>query len=391
MPDSERRTQSSDQGARSIEPLSCPIFICEIEQFAGAERSLVALSRWLSIQGLPNYLLTYHDRCNIAQFATHPLRVVELNPEAGAWARISSLKRHVQSRRPEAPAILCSGYQPALHATLAGIRGFHDIMHDTPSLFEDREGRSLKARLRTRVSNAIAGFGLRSGGATIVNSEFLRAECLKDFGVKAQIVRMGGLAVDGTTATPKQHGGSKLSMLSVSRIEPNKRIDWLIRSLAILEKSTVAPLSGPLSSVVDWHLEIVGKGPQLAQLTDLSIALGIGDRVNFHGFVPDLDLEKLYARADIFLMPAVQGYGIPAVEALQRGIPVLLHRESGVSDILLDTPWATVLRGDETELPAVLAGAIKGILAGDHLEVPTPHLPTEDGWAEEVARICHWL
>ena len=35
-------------------------------------------------------------------------------------------------------------------------------------------------------------------------------------------------------------------------------------------------------------------------------------------------------------MPAVQGYGIPAIESLQRGIPVLLHRESGVSDILLE-------------------------------------------------------
>src|SRR5271167_1487270 len=113
--------------------------------------------------------------------------------------------------------------------------------------------------------------------------------------------------------------------------------------------------------------------------------LGIGDRIHFHGFVSDAGLEELFTRAHLFLMPAVQGYGIPAIESLQRGIPVLLHRESGVSDILLDTPWATVLTGSESNMTSSLRSAIDGVLEGRHHNIAQPHLPTEDEWARQVA------
>jgi glycosyltransferase involved in cell wall biosynthesis len=180
--------------------------------------------------------------------------------------------------------------------------------------------------------------------------------------------------------------GGPLRLLSVCRIEPNKRIDWLLRALAELEATTP-----PLSQWTDWQFDIAGTGPQLAPLRELAAQLGIAGRVHFHGFVPDQELHALYDRAHLFLMPAVQGYGIPAIEALQRGIPVLLHRDSGVSDILLETPWATVFTGGPESLIAALASAIDGILDGRHHAAPQPHLPTEDEWASQVARLCGWL
>jgi glycosyltransferase involved in cell wall biosynthesis len=174
-------------------------------------------------------------------------------------------------------------------------------------------------------------------------------------------------------------------MLSVCRIESNKRLDWILRGLAALESAAI-----PLSQKTDWRLDLAGKGPLLEALQQLATELGIADRVHFLGFVPDRELERLYEQAHLFLMPAVQGYGIPAVEALHRGIPVLLHRDSGVSDILLDTPWATVLTGGPEGIPSTLAAAIEGVLAGGHAEVPLPAIPTEDEWAEQVARLCGW-
>jgi glycosyltransferase involved in cell wall biosynthesis len=90
-------------------------------------------------------------------------------------------------------------------------------------------------------------------------------------------------------------------------------------------------------------------------------------------------------------MPAVQGYGIPAIESLQRGVPVLLHRQSGVSDILLNTPWATVIDGGEEQMTPALAWAIDAVLRGRHLQQSLPDLPAEDGWAEQVARLCWWV
>jgi glycosyltransferase involved in cell wall biosynthesis len=178
----------------------------------------------------------------------------------------------------------------------------------------------------------------------------------------------------------------ELRMLSVCRIEANKRIDWMLRALANLEHRSPA-----LSSRVDWRLDLAGKGPLLGDLTELARSLGIGDRVRFHGFVPDSEVQALYDAAHLFLMPAVQGYGIPAIESLQRGIPVLLHRQSGVSDILLNTRWATVLTGGEEQMTCCLQDAIDRVIEGRHLQEPLPALPTEDSWAEQVARLCGWV
>jgi glycosyltransferase involved in cell wall biosynthesis len=359
------------------------IVITEIEQFGGAERSVLALARWLHQHGLAVHIVTYADHCNLASYAAHPLRVVEL-PATGARRRIAALGAYFKGRAPGSPQPLLSGYQPALHAAIAGLRGFHTLMHDTPSLFSDAATRSTINRLRIAISNRIVGRGLRSGGKTIVTSEYLRDECRKEFGANAYIARMGGLPAPELFHLRPVEG--ELRLLSVCRIEANKRIDWILRSLAELERETP-----PLSSRVPWRLDLAGKGPLIAPLTELAASLGIGDRVHFHGFVPDDALESLYRDAHLFLMPAAQGYGIPAIEAVARGIPVLLHRESGVSDILLDTPWATVMaNGPDAATPALRA-MIDNVIVGRHHTAPPPHLPTEDEWAAQVAHLCGWI
>jgi glycosyltransferase involved in cell wall biosynthesis len=368
-------------------PDSRPILFTEIEQFGGAERSALALARWLHQRNLPVHIVAYDNRCNLASYAAHPLAIVKLKA-AGTRNRIAALGRYFKSRPAGSPQPLLSGYQPALHATLAGLRGFNVLMHDTPSLFDDPATRSLKTRIRLAISNRIIGRGLRSGGKTIVTSEYLRAECRKDFGIEAHIARMGGLTTTSDPAAllrPRSVVG-ELRMLSVCRIEANKRIDWLLRSLAELERATPG-----LSAHTAWRLDLAGKGPLLEPLTEVAASLGIADRVHFHGFVPDDELQTLYDRAHLFLMPAVQGYGIPAIESLERGIPVLLHRESGVSDILLETPWVTVLTGGPESMTPALGAAIDGALKGHHHAVPPPALPTEDQWAERVAQLCGWV
>jgi glycosyltransferase involved in cell wall biosynthesis len=371
---------------------SRPIVMTEIEQFGGAERSIVALSRWLYRHNLPNHLVTYIDHCNLAQYATHPMQVIALKPAPGARKKIAALRHYFQQRPTGAPKPLLSGYQPALHATVAGMRGFHTLMHDTPSLFGDGEARSMRDKIRIAISNRIIGYGLRSGGNTIVTSEYLRSECRKDFNIDAKIARMGGLTPtaasthSGIPAARIRTVGNQLRMFSVCRIEANKRIDWMIRSLAELERNET-----PLSSRVDWRLDLAGKGALIPSLQEMAKNLGIGNRIHFHGFVADEDLEQLFAQTHLFLMPAVQGYGIPAIESLQRGIPVLLHRESGVSDILLDTPWATVLTGGEENMASALRSAIDGVLQGRRHAIAQPRLPTEETWAEEVAHLCDWL
>ena len=366
-------------------PTSRAIVATEIIQMGGAERSILALARWLYDHDIPAHLVCYTDNVGLQSFSTHPLTVVQLKPKLSAIPKIRALGRYLRSRTA-APAPLLSGYQAALHAAAAGVPGFHTLMHDTPSLFSSAaEAASLKSRISRIISDRVTAHGLRSGGVTIVTSQYLRDETRRAFGVEAAIARMGGLA-SVHIFRPRPIVANQIRMLSVSRIEPNKRIDWLLRAFGSLEQRP-----HPLSTQIDWHLDIAGEGAQLPNLQALAHQLGIDARIHFRGFVSDDQLQHLYDGADLFLMPAVQGYGIPAIESLQRGIPILLHRDSGVSDILLDTPWATVFNGDEPALAPALEQAIDSVRQGRQLQTPLPHIPTEDQWAEQVADLCHWL
>jgi glycosyltransferase involved in cell wall biosynthesis len=359
------------------------IVLTEIDVMAGAERSVLALSRWMYQHGLEHHFVAYRDDLGFPSYADHPVTVVQLRPELRATKKVAALRKYFAARA-QGPRPLTSGYQPALHATLAGVKGFHCLMHDTPSLFDAAGSAGLKQRALRYVSNRMIGRGLRSGGKTIVTSEFLREDCRRVFGVEAAIARMGGLS--GTEGFHARRVEGELRLLSVSRIEGNKRIDWILHALAELERG-----EHPLSECVNWRLDVCGRGAQLEAMVAMAAELGLAERVAFLGYVSDAELENLYGEAHLFLMPAVQGYGIPAVEALTRGLPVLLHRESGVSDILLDTPWATVIEGGEEGMLPGLRRAITGVIEGRQLTASLPELPTEDGWAELVVRLCGWM
>lgn len=375
-----------------------PLFMSEIEAMGGAERSILALGRWLHRHGIPSYLLTYRDRVGMSAHAGFPLPTIvmlpadgldsHLAPQIGSSliSKLAALRRHRRRLPARTVPPIVSGYQPALHFSLVGGGRFHCLMHDTASLFSDPAGRGWMGEFRIRLSDRVIGHGLRrGGGATIVTSSFLQEQCLRDYGVRAHIARMGGLA--NPNAFRRRPLDGTLRMLSVCRIEANKRIDWMLHALAGLERA-----QSPLSERVDWTLTLAGKGSALEAMRQLAEELGLGQRVNFRGYVDDLALENLYAEAHLFLMPAVQGYGIPAIEALGRGIPVLLHRDSGVSDILLDTPWAAVLHGGEEEMAPCLQEKIDWLLtSGQITAAPPPALPTEDSWAERVATLCGYV
>ena len=180
--------------------------------------------------------------------------------------------------------------------------------------------------------------------------------------------------------------GKPLRLLSVCRLEGSKRIDWILRSLTALEAQ-----EPPLHERKDWRLDVVGEGSCEGDLRSLANSLGLADRVVFHGLVSDERLEEIYNKADLFLMPAVQGYGLPALEALTRKIPVVMHAQSGVSEILGGTPWVEIIMGGEETLTAGLDVMVSRLLADGLFEQDLPDFPTETQWAEEICRLCGWV
>jgi glycosyltransferase involved in cell wall biosynthesis len=71
------------------------------------------------------------------------------------------------------------------------------------------------------------------------------------------------------------------------------------------------------------------------QLVEQAAALGIADKVFFPGFVRGKKIDQLYQSADLFVMPSIsEPFGITPLEALMNETPVLISKQSGVSEVL---------------------------------------------------------
>jgi glycosyltransferase involved in cell wall biosynthesis len=80
---------------------------------------------------------------------------------------------------------------------------------------------------------------------------------------------------------------------------------------------------------------VSGSGDMEHQMIRMAADMGIGDSVVFAGFVRGDDLTQLYRAADLYVMPSVsEPFGITALEALAAGTPILVSKQSGVSEVL---------------------------------------------------------
>lgn len=82
-------------------------------------------------------------------------------------------------------------------------------------------------------------------------------------------------------------------------------------------------------------LLLVGDGEQKFELINLAADLGIGANVFFAGFQRGKKYRDAYTVADLFVMPSIsEPFGLVALEAIGYGTPVLISRQSGVSEVI---------------------------------------------------------
>lgn len=80
---------------------------------------------------------------------------------------------------------------------------------------------------------------------------------------------------------------------------------------------------------------MAGDGGMLPQLVDRACTLGLGDAMVFTGKVHGREVQKLYARADCFVMPSIsEPFGLVALEAIGHGTPVVLSKQSGAAEVI---------------------------------------------------------
>lgn len=118
-------------------------------------------------------------------------------------------------------------------------------------------------------------------------------------------------------------------LLSVGTIEPRKNLTRLAEALANLRKD-------------DRNLSLVvvgSKGWMYDEFFAKVEELGLQSAVRLLGFVPDEDLPAVFRAATVYVMASVyEGAGLPLLEAMACGVPVVSSRESSLPELGADVP-----------------------------------------------------
>ena len=123
----------------------------------------------------------------------------------------------------------------------------------------------------------------------------------------------------------RHYGLGERIILYVGTIEPRKNLPTLIDAFAARRRS------GELSH----QLVCVGPYGWLSRGIEEQITrTRAGDAIKFTGYVPFEDLPALYSLAEMFVYPSMyEGFGLPVVEAMACGVPVITGRTAALSEI----------------------------------------------------------
>jgi glycosyltransferase involved in cell wall biosynthesis len=137
----------------------------------------------------------------------------------------------------------------------------------------------------------------------------------------ARLAKYNGLAAEPLYHPPLLAGTLREGpfgnyLLSVGRLEGNKRVDLVIRALALSDPAV--------------RLVIVGHGSARSRLEALATDLGIADRITFAGLVDDRALADLYAGALAVIYPPFdEDYGYVTLEAFMARKPLITVSDAG--------------------------------------------------------------
>jgi glycosyltransferase involved in cell wall biosynthesis len=168
----------------------------------------------------------------------------------------------------------------------------------------------------------------------ITGAEVARDDIVRTLGLdpaKVRVVPHG--APEGRTVEPTPEAevrarfglGSARVVLTVAQVRRYKNIRRLVEALAALEAEDVA-------------LVVCGAPSEhSAELEATAERLGVGPRLHMAGWVSDADLEGLYKLAVCVALPSLsEGFGLPALEAMARGVPVACSDASALKEVAGD-------------------------------------------------------
>ncbi|MDD5462829.1 MAG: glycosyltransferase family 1 protein [Methylococcales bacterium] len=209
---------------------------------------------------------------------------------------------------------------------------------------------------RVRAMNAYFEQGLRRAAHILTDSEFVKGEIMDVFGVKAERIRPVLLGVEplfyprtaeDTRSVLDRHGlvhGRYL--LAVGTLEPRKNLQIALRAYMQL----------PQQIRKEFPLVLVGMNGWRTSALELQIApLVSAGEVRQVGYLPREELAMVVAGAFTLIYPSIyEGFGLPPLEAMACGVPVIASGVSSLPEVVGDTGLLINPHDDETVVQAIL-------------------------------------
>ncbi len=222
----------------------------------------------------------------------------------------------------------------------------------------------LKERIMYRM---ITGATVRKADIILTGSKSSKKEILRFYDTDKSKIHVTYLSVDpvfgqvdgleGLDISAK-HGLKGTVVLYVGLIANRRNVPTLIEAFSLS--------SGSKGS--DATLVIVGKNLSFPYIDIMETAekFSVAGKVRWLQYIDDKELLALYDRADLFIYPSLyEGFGIPPLEAMYVGTPVITSNMSSLPEVVGD---AAILLNDPTD-PVEMAEAIDRVVGSKELSL----------------------
>ena len=204
------------------------------------------------------------------------------------------------------------------------------VVHDL-SPFDVDSSEWLPLAFRARVRSSIRR-SARAAAEVLVPSEFTRRGVVERFQVDPARVSVAPNAVDPGLAQlidaaprPESRTGAQ-RVIVVGNVLPRKNLATLATAIA-----------GLRSDGVEVELRVVGRVPDAGREIEEQLRSRLGPAVSFTGYVTAEQLAAEYVAADLLAFPSrFEGFGIPALEAMYAGVPVVASDAGSLPEVVGD-------------------------------------------------------
>lgn len=157
----------------------------------------------------------------------------------------------------------------------------------------------------------------------VCDSHYVRRRLLENVAVSADLVTVLPTPVPEASFAAEDEQREPI-ILFVGRVTPQKGLRYLIRAMALVRRPA--------------RLIVVGDGYEMPRIRVLSEQLGLSDRVEYAGILGREEVDRLYRRATVLVVPSVwpEPWGMVGPEAMAAGLPVVAFRSGGIPEWLVD-------------------------------------------------------